>query len=323
MGEIIAGMASSHAYALADPTAWDRMRERTKASYKRRYGVEPPDHPKVREESLEDRQVRYHRVKSGFNFLKERLREKKPDALILIGDDQNEHFKEDNLPQIALYVGNEFFTTGQPQDVGRQRETRYGCPSELAHALVDGLVEREFDVAFCRSFPNSELISHAHGPILKTIMPEANIPVMPMFINAIHVPGISPRRCYRLGQTIREIIEKRPSGERVILYASGGLSHFTASYPWRHYKGPYTLGCISEKFDRKAVELMTQGNGEKLAQLSSQDLLENGGPEMRNWITLLGAVGKVPARVLAYEPFYSAVMAMGVAYWELKDSKVQ
>jgi len=63
---------------------------------------------------------------------------------------------------------------------------------------------------------------------------------------------------------------------------------------------------------------MSKGDGEKLTQLTSQDLLDNGGIEMRSWITLVGAVGKVPAKVLAYEPFYSGIMGMGVAYWELE-----
>ncbi len=63
---------------------------------------------------------------------------------------------------------------------------------------------------------------------------------------------------------------------------------------------------------------MSKGDGEKLTQLTSQDLLDNGGIEMRSWITLVGAVGEVPAKVLAYEPFYSAIMGIGVAYWELE-----
>ncbi len=150
------------------------------------------------------------------------------------------------------------------------------------------------------------------------VMPEAEIPVVLIFVNAIHVPAPSLARCYGLGRAIKEIVESRPADERVAIYASGGLSHFTAGYPWKHYKGSYGVGSISEEFDRKAVANMSKGDGEKLTQLTSQDLLDNGGIEMRSWITLVGAVGKVPAKVLAYEPFYSGVMGMGVAYWELE-----
>jgi hypothetical protein len=115
--------------------------------------------------------------------------------------------------------------------------------------------------------------------------------------------------------------KERPVGERVAVYASGGLSHFTAGYPWAHYKGTHTYGSISEGFDRKIIDLMTRGEGEKLARLSADDLLDNGEIELRSWITLLGAVGQSAARVLAYEPFYSGNMAMSAAYWELEEGQ--
>src|SRR5712691_11659215 len=73
---------------------------------------------------------------------------------------------------------------------------------------------------------------------------------------------------------------------------------------------------ISEEFDRRLLSWMAAAQGHLLADLSSEDLLANGGIEMRSWITVLGAVGDTAAQVLAYEPFYSAIMAMGVAYWQ-------
>lgn len=317
MGKIVAGLASSHAFALSNPSDWDGARERNRAAYKSRYGVDPPIHPKIAEETPEVREARYRNVREGLDFLREKLRAKRPDALILVGDDQNEHFKEDNAPQIALYVGGEVFAT-ERRDGDRKRGARYRCHSDLAQGILNGLVERDFDLSFCKSFPNSELIAHAFAPILTTMVPEADIPVVLLFVNAIHVPAPSPGRCYRLGRAIREIVERRPAGERVAVYASGGLSHFTSGYPYRHYKGPYTYGSISEDFDREALKLMEQGKGAKLAELTSQNLLDNGDIEMRSWMVLLGAAEEAPARVLAYEPLYSGIMGMGVAYWELE-----
>ena len=68
------------------------------------------------------------RVKSGLDYLWKKLAEKKLDALILIGDDQSENFKEDNLPQIALYVGEEFLATEPGQSGG----VRYRSNAALA-----------------------------------------------------------------------------------------------------------------------------------------------------------------------------------------------
>lgn len=316
MGKIVAGLASSHAYTFLDPSEWDKRREKNRAMYRSRYGVEPPAHPKIAEETAEIRTTRYQRVRDGLGFLGGKLREKKPDCLILVGDDQNENYNEANLPQIAIYTGDEVLATEMAADGRRVRGARYRCHAEMARDLLHGLVERDFDVAYSKSFPQDELLSHAHGPILRIMDPEAAIPVVLVFVNAIHVPAPSPARCYHLGQAIREIVERRPGNERVAVYASGGLSHFTGGYPWKAYRGPFSYGSISEEFDRKALELIKRGEGEKLARLSSADLLANGDIEMRSWITLLGTVGSVPGRVLAYEPFYSAVMGMAVGYWE-------
>jgi len=120
MGKVVAGMASSHAYALVNPTGWEAMRQRTKANYKRRYGVEPPLDPKIAEETLEGNQERYSRVSAGFDFFREKLKEKKLDALILIGDDQDEHFTEQNVPQFAIYVGDGFFNTERSMGGGEK-----------------------------------------------------------------------------------------------------------------------------------------------------------------------------------------------------------
>lgn len=321
MAKIVAGMASSHALALSEPAAWDKMREVTRARFKARYGKEAPVHPKVAEETMEVRQKRYQRLTEGYNFFRKMFVEAKPDALIIIGDDQDEQFNNHNLPQIALYAGGDFFTTTRGADGKRQRAAEHRCHSALARELLEGLVEREFDVAMIRSFPQDELLAHAHAQILNYFHPESAIPVVPIFVNAIHYPALSPRRGYRLGQAIKEIVERRPGGERVILYASGGLSHFTASFPWPFYNGPYTLGCISEAFDRVAIDCMAHGRGEELARLSSKDLLENGDTEMISWLVLLGAVGKVPARVFGYEPLYSGLTGMAVAYWDMEGGR--
>lgn len=68
---------------------------------------------------------------------------------------------------------------------------------------------------------------------------------------------------------MREVIEGRPGSERVAVYASGGLSHFTADYPWEHYSGPCTVGSICEDFDRRAAALMRNGQGARLGRLTS------------------------------------------------------
>ena len=138
MGRIIAGMASSHAYALVEPTGWDVMRGRTRARYKARYGVEPELHPNIADETPEVRERGYRHIRESLAFFERQMREQRPDAVIIVGDDQDENFTEDNLPQIAVYTGAEIHTTERASDGKRLRGPRYPCHADLAHDLSSG-----------------------------------------------------------------------------------------------------------------------------------------------------------------------------------------
>ena len=55
-----------------------------------------------------------------------------------------------------------------------------------------------------------------------------------------------------------------------------------------------------------------------MQELSSADLLANGGIELRSWCIVLGALGDRKPNDLVYEPFFRGVMGMAVGYWELE-----
>ena len=315
MGSLVAAMASSHAFAVAPPEKWDELRERNRNVYAQRQNIPvPPPHKRVSEESWNDVQTRYGRVRDGLFELKRIIDESKPDALIVIGDDQNENYTSQNVPQFAIYTGAEavFF------DRLFKEERTYRCDAEIARAILDGAVETGFDLSFSENFPDKRLISHAHAePLMRILLPNADVPIVPIYVNAIHPPGPTPARCYAFGQMLGDIIRNHLADKRIAIYASGGLSHFTAGYPWRFYRGPFGYGCISEDFDRKVLQWIAAGEANKLAGLSSAELLDHGEIELRSWIVLAGAVGAVPARVLAYEPLYRGLMGMAVAQWPL------
>jgi aromatic ring-opening dioxygenase catalytic subunit (LigB family) len=311
MGTIVAGLASSHAFTLIDPAHWDNFRERNRAGYARRYGVQPPVHPNIDRERPDENVERFRRITGGLEQLRKNLERLKPDALIVIGDDQDENYKADNLPQMAIYLGDEFLAVDRFSGC----KQAYRCDTKLADEIFNGCVEAGFDMSSSKTFAGNELLSHAHAPPLYVLSPDAAIPVVLLFVNAIHVPAVNPARCYQLGETLRRIIEAGPA-RRVALYASGGLSHFTAGYPWPHYKGTEGYGGICEDYDRRVLKLMAEGRGAEVAKASSDELLLNGEVELRSWITLLGSLGGTPAQVLAYEPFYRAIMGMAVSWWD-------
>lgn len=279
-------------------------------------GVEPPEQPQVAQETLEGNGARHARIRAGLEQLREVLATNRPDALIVVGDDQNENFTEENLPQFAIYSGATVRGCAFGKDTGD-----YPCHADLADAILEGCVDRGVDLWFGRRFPNNQLKFHAHVPPLDVLLPKRDIPIVPIFVNARHPPRPEPARCYALGQAIRRVIEVRPENERVAIYASGGLSHFTAGYPWKRYKGPHRYGANCTEFDEHILELMHKGEGHRLAALTSKDLLDNGDIELRSWIILLGALSATPATSLVYEPSYRGIMGMGVGYWDMSNGQ--
>lgn len=315
MAQVVAGFASSHASTFRDPTEWDERRVFVRRGYVRRFGQDPPPEPaEVFEEALEGNMARYQRIHHGLESLRRQLEALQPATLVLIGDDQNENFREDNLPQFAIYVGEEAaagFIDGKPGP-------RYRCDAPLARAILEEAVEGGFDLASSNRLGGDVLMSHAHWQVLRFLDPDCRVLIVPIFVNAIHTPAPNPARCYAFGQALQRALESRDDGKRVVIYASGGLSHFTHSYPWPDSRGPHPLGWIDVEFDREVVRWMAEGRGSQLAQLTSRDLSDHGDIEMRQWIVLLGALGDRKPQFLTYEPFFRAVMGMAVGYWDVR-----
>lgn len=307
-------MASSHGFAIRDPSEWDANRERTRRTYASRYGAPPPEHPRVAEETEDDIRTRHANITAALAYQRRGLDEIRPDALVFVGNDQNENFTDMSLPQVAIYVGSEFLAT----DRGSTTEPlRYRCETELASAILSECVECDIDMTFLRTLPEGKLVAHAFGPMLRRMDPDARMPVVPVFVNTHNLPAPSPARCFYYGQAIRRAVERYAGARTVAIYASGGLSHFTSGYPYEHYEGPFSFGAIAEDFDRWLVERMAAGDGAALAEITSKDLMDNGDIETRSWITLLGAIGDVRPELIVYEPFYRGLMGLGVAYWNL------
>jgi aromatic ring-opening dioxygenase catalytic subunit (LigB family) len=182
-------------------------------------------------------------------------------------------------------------------------------------------MDEGFDVGWSTAFRDGKLLSHAHTEPILYLVEGSGIPVVPVFVNAVHPPAPSAARCYAFGQALRRVIDRDLAGQRIVLCASGGLSHFSPSHPWEHHVGTRYVGDISEAFDRRIVEWMRAGEGHRLAQFSSNELIENGEGELRQWIVLLGALGAARPEFLVYEPLYRSIMGMGVGYWNLEGTK--
>ena len=310
MSVTVAGMASSHAYTFSEPNEWEQRRKRTRARYASKYGNEPPEASGIAGETLEGNIERFKQIEGGLARLKRDLEAFRPDVLIVLGDDQDEHYNAD-IPQFAIYTGESFVSIDR--DTKAAEPATYRSHQELAQHIYRDCVESGFDLVGTVKFPADSLISHAHAQIVTYLKPA--FPVIPIFVNAIHVPAPSPARCFAFGEALRDALARFPGSLRVAVYASGGLSHFSAGFPYPNYSGPLGLGQISEDFDRGIFAWMREGANAKLATLTSRDLLDNGEVELRAWIMLMGVLGERKPDWLVYDAFYRGIMGMGVGFW--------
>jgi hypothetical protein len=256
------------------------------------------------------------RVDRAFAAIRTQLEAYRPDALIVVGDDETEMYSPACRPAIAVFTGPEIWGTTAPSYVDQPPEaSRIHIPvnEALAKLVIRGLMRRGFDPA------NSSVMApfgrpergapHMLAFTAHKVFHGLNVPIIPIFLNVQYPPMPSGRRCWDLGAALADIFRDR--SERIAIYASGGLSHD----PF----GP-RAGWIDEPLDRWILERIEQGRGEELTSLFSfdSDTLRGGTGEVRSWIVAAGAC-QWPATVLDYVPVHHTKTGLGFAYWPSRD----
>ncbi len=251
--------------------------------------------PSLRAELAPERHAwRHGEATAAVSRLREGLAAAKLDAVIVVGDDQKEIYHEANMPSVLVYRGETIPNVpNRTRNLGadwakrpawsqrataryyEERETRhYPVDAGLANHLIGALIDREFDVASANALPEGEGEGHAFGFVHQRILKDVAIPVVPVFLNTYYPPNQpSPRRCYKLGQAIREAVESYPQKQRIGVVASGGLSHFT----------------IDEALDGEIIRALREKDADAL-QSVPREQLNSGSSEIRNWICAAGAL---------------------------------
>lgn len=305
---VILGLASSHAPSMfVAAEHWPVVHRGLAGDV-----PQPPEFAQETPEVLED-QAR--RVGQGFAALRAELEAVKPDAVFIIGDDQNEVFSTALIPSFAMFVGDAAEGTYSITWIGEKAQDKritLPCHAAIAKVALAGLVERGFDLGFVETLTplaRPEIgIGHAFTRIGRAMrLVENGIPIIPIFTNAYHPPLPTAARCYALGQALREIFAARP--ERVAIYGSGGLSHDP--------RGP-RAGWVDEPLDRFVLDRLAQGDGAALKRLFTPEIASFGAGtgEIRNWVAVAGAYEGMKATIVDYIPSRHAVTGLGFAYWK-------
>lgn len=234
-------------------------------------------------------------AEAAFASLRADLEQAKPDVLIVVANDQFVNFFWNNIPT--------FFVTIADRVKGQFTRYKfdYANHKELGKAIIRAGMEKGIDF----SYGEYVELQHTQTVPLHFLLPKANIPILPIYVNTWVDPAPSPRRCYQVGELIREAANN--AKERVAILATGGLSHFP---------GSPRIGEIDESFDHKLLEVMRKGEGRSLVEYSVRDLLQAGDTEFLNWMVVIGAVGDAKASFTAYMPDFVAT-GWGFVSWKL------
>jgi hypothetical protein len=260
----------------------------------------------------------YARMQAATESLRQTLRQARPDAVLVISDDQEEILFDDNMPAFSVYWGADWTLLpwtprggpGNPilDSFARgwgDRELKVPVDTELAEHVIRSLTDDGFDIAHFRYMrdeyggtvgPSGYVteartrpaqhhgMPHGFAYIVKTIMQNESVPIVPVFINTCYPPNRpTPRRCYDFGAAVRRAIDSFGPGRRVLLAASGGLSHFV----------------LDEELDR----LLLRGlEHDDRAILESLPRLDSPTGEIRNWIAAGGACSGIPFDLIDYVP---------------------
>jgi len=260
----------------------------------------------------------------------------RPDVAVIIGSNHFRGFWLDMIPAFTLGVG-EVIASGEAKTPSGPQHT----DPKFARALAEHLTERGTEVAISARLQ----IDHGQTHAMQYLLPDLDIPVVPLVVNVFAAPLPRIDRCMQLGRNIAAAVNALPGDRRVVVIASGGLSH-QLPWPadWRDPHGEDDEFLVQawlngrgdwERYDARRREIITaaqpviftefdmeflteleRGGLERYAALSARDIAKvagNGGQELRTWLTMAAALGFAPGHSLGYSPMPEWLTGMAAA----------
>ena len=218
----------------------------------------------------------------GYRPVQNWLAEKKPDVMILIANDHVTSFFFDHYSHFVLGIGDSWAVAdegGGPRDLPPIK----GHPA-LAQHVAAGLVADEFDMSY---FQNKPLDHGTFSPLSMMWPHDGNGAwpgaMIPLLVGVLLFPIPTALRCYKLGQSLRRAIESYPEDLKVVIAATGGLSHQVHGE---------RCGFNNEKWDMQFLDLIEK-DPEALTRMTHADYARLGGmegSEVIMWLIMRGAL---------------------------------
>lgn len=246
------------------------------------------------------------------------------DCAVILGNDQHEIYGNDLMPPFMVYYGDKIshYPTSEegkkllPPGIAEAEPghapdqiTEYDALPGLALHVIDYLNATGFDITVSPELPThnpkNNGISHAFGHIYRQVMSDKVVPNLPIYQNTFFPPN-QPRakRAYEFGLAVGDAIRSWDSDMRVVVFGSGGMTHF----------------CIDEDWDQRFMKAMVGKDVDYLTSIPLHEL-QAGTSEMKTWVSLAGVMAPMDMTFheIDYIPCYRTPAGTGTAqgfyYW--------
>ena len=258
-----------------------------------------------------------------------------PDAIVVIGPDHFHGNFYDVMPPFVLGVENavgfgDYGSTGGPLPVA----------GSLAWQAYAGLADAGFDVSLSYSLT----VDHGIVQGYEMVTGGTTLPIVPLVVNTAAPPLPSLRRCVAMGRALGAALRSADFPGRVLVAASGGLSHWlpsndprdpamagerraalihgradvqafsAAREPRVRAMGGDPNARVNAEWDRWFLGRLLADDAEAVAELGHEGLEEQaggGGHEVRCWLIGQVAAG-LPLVWTSYEPVPEWITGMGI-----------
>jgi len=239
---------------------------------------------------------------------------RQPDVFFVIYNDHITSFFFDHYSAFALGIGERY-------DVADEGGGARDLPPLTGHAKLSqhiggSLMADEFDMSF---FQNRALDHGCFSP-MSMFAPrnetDWSVPVIPLQVGVLQFPIPSALRCWKLGQALRRAIESYPEDLKVVIVATGGLSHQVHGE---------RAGFNNVGWDMEFLDLIEK-DPEKLTRMTHAEYATLGGmegSEVIMWLVMRGAMSKQVKKLHQTHYLPSMTSIATAIYEDLGDAPAQ
>ncbi|WP_411089095.1 2,3-dihydroxyphenylpropionate 1,2-dioxygenase [Streptomyces sp. 061-3] len=255
-----------------------------------------------------------------------------PDAVVVVGPDHFHANFYDVMPPFVLGV-EEVLGFG---DFG-SRSGPLPVATELAWSMRDQLADAGFDLSLSYSLTVDHGVAQSYDMV-------TDVPLVPLVVNTAAPPLPSMARCVELGEALGKAIRGADFAGRVLVVASGGLSHWlpsndprdlavqgerreamihgrrdvrefaAAREPRVRAMGGNPNAQVNARWDQWFLDRLREGDLTSIVALGDHGLeakAGTGGHEIRSWLIGQAAVAE-PLVWTSYEPVPEWITGMGI-----------